>query len=291
MAWISARRVAAALGLGTLLLPACTRLNPAFIDQAGTGDTRTDSDSESSDSLDATSAESEVTTDSSSEESSDTGVPVCDLPWTLPLYFKIHGDFVSEACQESYSGYYLLRGSNLTSLSVDRCGTNCEGCADGSGDRVEIFPVDLADVALELEGQCIFVQYDGLFESFDDHCSYNKFMLSVQEGESIPWVIGTSFDGLTPAFANNAANGFQPTVVDDLSCDCGSGSDPCCDAADPPSRYAYDLGNGEPPLSVGGEATVDIGGEAWDFFALQAQLTDSCGAEPELSWMTVRVPG
>lgn len=271
---------------------ACTRLNPGFKDSiTGSGSGSGTSSADVTGTADSTNDSAEVGVSTSTTDSTDTGTPECLLPWTNSLSFKYLADWSAEPCPQNPGGFFVVRGVSVgKGLLVDPCGVNCEGCAADGNEEIEIFPVDLTDVGADLDGACIFAEWEDLRSESATQCTYDKFMLSVHFGDLLPVVIGSAADGAVPSFAQGATGtGFEVNLTPEEVCDCGNGS-PCCEVIDPPTLYAFQLNDG-PQISVGDEGPVDIAAGSFDFFAVQAQQIDSCGAPLEVSWLMVQQDG
>lgn len=254
----------------------------------------TDSDMSDTQGADSDMTASDTVSTETDSGTSDTGGNDCEsLEFADGLNFKVV-DPAAVACPEVFAGSFVAMGASLNGhIEALPClDEGCESCSNLSVE-LEAYPADIGYVADSIAGECIFASYSDLVYSGVGVCEYGRASISYWadgQGET-PLLLGSSVDNLAPDFA---AGFFAAAMQNSWSfvpadvCDCVS-PDECCLQENPPSIYDVNLG-GDLLVAVDEVALMHVGGIDYDFELWQAQMTDSCGASKEMSWLVVPSP-
>ncbi|MFV8753349.1 hypothetical protein ACNOYE_22600 [Nannocystaceae bacterium ST9] len=279
------------VALGSLL--ACTRVNPAFDDEAGdeqgSETTRGESDSSESEATssidgdatldaDADASESEATSDDPSLDMPPD--PICEDSLRQGLDLRFGDPFYFDGGQCPLDGVKLYGHLAIgDGIYLQRCSDAlCMACLD------EQHPIELGfDIGANI-GSCVTVEVQHLIGQNADQCLWGAVSVYGIQGEAK--AIATAA-GLSPTsgVANFLAD--YPKLDEVATCKCAGVDidDACCTDAGGVSFYQYTLPNhtflpGD-PVQV-----IEFGGVQWRFWAVQAQRVGECNpfSNVETSW-------
>ena len=293
------------MGLGLVLLaPACTRDNPAFIEDGsgtGTDDTQTatdttDASSESTSaetSAEATTSDATTTTDATTvddttaESSTSDTAGLCEIAHQDRLFFKFWGapEASQGVCPQEFAGWFRVEGYavDYASLETVPCEQGCGTCDESRTFQHEVYPLSLVDASEAVTGKCVQVVYQELLSANTDYCSYRTFLMS--NGGEVPYFMGAVGNGQpTPQMVQYlGATAWE--LVPYETCSCDTVTEGCCSEDFPPAYFDFDFGD-QGVAQNGQLRGIELPTGSYDFFAYQAVRPQGiCEDKVDVSWV------
>jgi hypothetical protein len=273
--------------VGTLLLVACTRANPAF-DPDASGSDEVVGDDESSDVGDAT--ESSEQGESASETETESGAsdlpnPACEHQPSAGLNLKFGDPAVLGTCPVAIDVWARVVESGGTWV-VENCNDGCETCT--ATYPLSAYPMNLdGHVPGELNS-CLRIQASVPLGQGPEACHWGA--LSIFDGvDFTPYVIAIANGSEPTSLGLQTVGDSIPEPVKVATCSCDEvdqGHDCCYQSPTPPEFFAYPW-DGEflLPGDFGSISITNPHGLDYVFEVYQAERLNACDApERSLSW-------